>query len=105
MIRPRSGAGRCTPKDGCRAVVFALVTASGLLPGGCGEDSNLLAVEVQTDLVAGVEFRSVRSTLSSGQVELRAVTPADDFGIGRRVAEFTGIPVGAVQLRVELLSR
>ena len=73
------------------------------MAGACTDGDNLLAVELQTDLVPGVEFTGVRTSLPTGQVELRDVTAAEDFGDGRRVAELARVVAGPTRLQVELL--
>ena len=98
MIRASSRVSRIE-SDAARIVAW-LALAAVL---GCGQDERLLVVDVQTDLVPGAEFVAVRSSLGSGEIEIRTVTLVDDFTSSRRVAAFARIPAVTAELRVELL--
>lgn len=87
-----------------RTLALAIVCLSF---AGCSPDGLQLFVEVRTDYRAGLDFRVVRTEVLTGLAappQTIAVTAADDFVGGGRVAEFGGIEAGrTVSLRVELL--
>ena len=93
-----------------RRVVQALAFLWVVLSGCEGEAPPLVVVDLVTDLRPGEEFVSVRTELTgrmaAGPVEAPAMagTP-DDYGLGVRVAEFTGLARGAYQVRVALMAR
>ncbi len=72
-----------------------------LLGIGC-DDSVELAVDVRTDLVSGVEFVGVRTTIAGSPIE-RNASRGDDFVSGIRVAERGGLNPGSYGVTVELL--
>ncbi|HJL17471.1 MAG TPA: hypothetical protein RMH99_17510 [Sandaracinaceae bacterium LLY-WYZ-13_1] len=73
----------------------------------CDPGPSLLLVDVRTDLVAGVEFDTVRVEVLSGAASGRfAEAPADaeaDWVAGSRVAELMDLPAGELAVRVALL--
>jgi hypothetical protein len=80
-----------------------------VLLGSCSEET-ILAVDLRTDYVPGIEFASVRTVLvgEAGAGD-RSTTAAarldDDFVAGRRVAEIDGLAAGStLPLRVELMA-
>ncbi len=90
-----------------RSRPFHLVLFACAIFGCDGEDKGVLAVDVKTDLVPGVEFAGVRVGLETGapgtitmNVDARL---DDDFGAGQRVAEFDGLATGTHRLMVELV--
>ena len=97
-VRRRSRARRTSFR---RVALYVALLGSILV--SCAEESNLLVVDVQTDLLPGNEFSSVRTSTSTGAIEVVTVTSSDDFSGARRVANFAGVPLGLVDVRAELL--
>ncbi|QQR88782.1 MAG: PQQ-like beta-propeller repeat protein [Myxococcales bacterium] len=74
----------------------------------CGSDSieRELIVELRTDLVPGIEFVGVRTTLQTDAGILGAETEAlktDDYIAAARIAEFRQLQTGDMTITVELL--
>jgi len=70
----------------------------------CESDGASVVVDLRTDLVPGVEFVSVRTTLDSPvRVDDRSAVMSDDFVAGERVAELTDVPMGGGRLVVSLI--
>lgn len=61
-----------------------------------------LFVEVQTDLVAGVEFASVQVQLGE-RVASAGASLGDDYASGVRVAEFDGLAPGPAEIAVSIV--
>lgn len=76
------------------------------LLASCSPTTATLFVDIRTDLVAGVEFTATRVQVFGGGGTLAFadsdVSAADDFFAGVRVAELAGLPLGTLDLRVEL---
>ncbi len=89
---------------GAKCIVLAAAVS---LLAGCDGDPSVLAVDVRTDLVPGVEFTRVRSALDSGgpgMITMDAASAIDqDFVAGQRVAEYEALSAGTYRLVVELL--
>lgn len=68
---------------------------------GCGDAPGRLLVDLQTDLVAGVEMDQVRTTVSGQPPVLHEVPAGDDYAAGRRVADLS--IEGPVVVTVEAL--
>src|SRR5262245_7662316 len=82
--------------------VFAAL-ASAPVVASCGGPSSVeLLVDVQTDLVPGVEFASVQ--VQTGE-RLASVAAAlgDDYAMGVRVAEIDGLEPGRHEVAVLLV--
>jgi hypothetical protein len=84
--------------------------AGVLLLAACGgEDGHRLFVDVQTDLVPGVELDLLAVSLERGGSVLHgldaAVSPSQSFVEGRRVAELGGLSPGAYDVRVSAVLR
>jgi len=79
-----------------------------VLLASCSPSSATLYVDVRTDLVPGVEFSSARVEAIGGGGTLASedhvAQAGDDFAAGVRVAELSGLPLGTLNLRVELRS-
>jgi len=69
---------------------------------GCGDSTLDLFVEVQTDLTPLVEFETVRVRLGDDTEAFRP-SASDDFAVGVRVADFSGLVAGEHSIRVVLL--
>jgi len=86
-------------------VLMPMAIVSLLL--GCTGDSHVVAVDLRTDLVPGVEFDSVRTVVEAGEgsgtfVE-RIATVDMDFVTGVRIAELE-VAAGTFRIRVEALA-
>lgn len=84
--------------------LFALVMLAWLLPMGC-ETPRELAVGLQTDFVAGVEFDEVRVDLDGVEAALRRVSARDSFARPTTLLERTGIAPGRRTIRLSLTLR
>lgn len=90
-----------------RVTIVALLFVSSSACGG--EEGAQLLVDIRTDLLPGREFESVQTLVWSGDMmrDLGNVTLAADrnadYGAGARVAELSGLPEGAIAMRVALL--
>jgi hypothetical protein len=74
------------------------------LAAGC-EPSRDLAVDLRTDLVAGIEFDEVRTALDAQDGPPLEVTDDDAFGRGRRIADFARLREGRHEVHVTLRRR
>lgn len=76
---------------------------------GCSSGGRVLVVDVKTDLQPGVEHDAMRTTVtaSSGEPVLQTTVadPGADFLRGVRAARFEGLPRGALDIEVALLSQ
>lgn len=82
----------------------AIAATASLIAAGCGGGGgHELSVELRTDLVPGVEFASVRTTLAGEDDTSRGVARGQDFVRGVRVAEYDGLASGVHSVRVALL--
>ncbi len=63
------------------------------------------AVDLRTDMVAGLEFDRVHVSLDGRAAPVQSPAPGDDFGRPRRIAEFGEVPAGRRELLVELFLR
>ncbi len=85
-----------------------LAPALAMTFAACGGSDVELFVDLQTDLAPGSQFDHVDTGLFPGEAvsaERRVVVSAgagDDFGMGRRVAEFSDVARGNYTLRVGL---
>ncbi|MFK7987134.1 MAG: hypothetical protein AB8I08_14005 [Sandaracinaceae bacterium] len=72
--------------------------------GGCESAGSVLLINVRTDVVPVLEFRSVSVWVDGEVVATSVVDPADDYVRGTRVAELTGVAPSSVrEVRVSLL--
>jgi len=73
---------------------------------GCSDDGLELFVEVRTDVLPGVEFETVETIVTVGDVSRTVTTRAvraDDYVAGVRVAEVGGLPIGQAIISATLL--
>jgi len=93
-------------------LLLAIVAAAGAI-GGCDGDSLELSVDLRTDLVAGVEFATVRTEHAPAPLAEDAPAPDTidfapplriDLVSARRVADFAAVDAGPAVVRVTLLS-
>ena len=67
---------------------------------GCTDDPARLLVDVQTDLVVGVEFSGVEVRVA-GEAISRVALVGEDWSTGMRAAEFDGLSAGPTQVDVQ----
>ncbi|HEY8426854.1 MAG TPA: hypothetical protein VIL20_00705 [Sandaracinaceae bacterium] len=89
-------------------MVTRVPTLCLLLLAACDARPVELSVDVRTDLAPVTDFASVRVELHPGQGRTfdpvtRPARSADRFFDGVRVADFTGVPLGASRVRAALL--
>src|SRR5687768_7828144 len=83
--------------------------AMAVLLAGCGgDDPYTLAVDVKTDLIAGIEFTTVRVTLVAGErrvgQEERGAFVGEEFVRAVRVGEIDGLASGSYRMDAELIA-
>lgn len=87
---------RCAARRGLAAAVV------GGLALGCANAPEI-AVELRTDLVAGVEFDAVRTSLDGLDAPRRAARLGEDFVRSLRVAEFPSLAPGLHAVTLDVL--
>src|SRR5690606_25172595 len=89
-------------------VVTRAAMSCALLLVACNARPTELSVDVRTDLAPLTDFASVRVELFPGQgrdfdAVTREARSGDRFSEGVRIADFTGVPLGASRVRATLL--
>ncbi len=90
---------------GLWCVALSLLVAAGT--SGCeGDDPGLLlAIDLKTDFVPGIEFQTVRTVVTGTSLDRSVSLPVslgDDFITGSRIAELEGLTAGTLLIHVEL---
>jgi len=92
------------PSSLLRVALASVAIALSALPGCSCSSGILLAVDVRTDLVSGVEFDEVEIQLDESPATRVDAAVGDPFDRGRRVLETEGLELGRHDLEVTLLS-
>ncbi len=93
-----------------RFLKWAFVLLSVGIFAGCGDDGLELAIDVKTDLIAGVEFHRLRLFVDEREeadqiYELGEFFLGATFTEGQRIIDLDGLTPGTHRVRVELFER
>jgi len=77
---------------------------AAVMAAGCSDEQHDVLVELRTDLVPGVEFVAVRTSMDEPvRLDDRSAVFGDDYLTGQRVAELIGVPAGDRRISVRLI--
>ncbi len=94
-----------SPSSSVRAVLASIALSLLAAPGCSCSGGILLAVDVRTDLVPGVEFDEVEIQVDDAPATHFGAAVGDPFDRGRRVFETEGLELGRHDLEVTLMLR